>query len=224
MKKKTLLLVAAILVLCLAMAACAKNEDKGIEPEPTPTEVAAPTDVPEPTPDVPADGGTPDPDNTGDDNAEPEKFLGTDTADVETMYNAIVELLGEDYVANMAFDETSISELFGIQSDWYDGIVAEGPMISMHVDKLVIVKASEGHAEDVKAALDSYLETLQADTMQYPMNVPKIHGAVVDSFDNYVIFSLLGFVDDVEDEEAAIAAYQTINNEAIEAAKNSVAG
>ena len=94
----------------------------------------------------------------------------------------------------------------------YDEIVAEGPMISVHVDTLIIVKAKSDRVEDVRTALENYRETQIETGMNYPMNIPKLQASEVVVYGNYVCYIMLGVIDDsLTDEGEMLAAFQEQN-------------
>ena len=131
------------------------------------------------------------------------------------------EIYGEEYgyAPDMSYDKTAISELFGVSEDWYDYALAEGTMISMHVDTFVAIHAKEGNLENVQNALNNYRDVLINDTMQYPMNQLKIQGSKVFTHKDYVFFIMLGFVDDSmldAEEDTAIAEYEKMNQKVID--------
>lgn len=140
--------------------------------------------------------------------------------EMEGLKSAVLEALGENYWPNMAVDSEMLEMLFGVTSDMYEDYMGEIPMMSAHVDKLVIVKAKEGKAEEVREALDAYRDSQVNDTMQYPMNLGKIQASRVEAAGDYVIFAMLGGDDtEAESEEAQIAYCQEVNDLAIEAIK-----
>ena len=136
------------------------------------------------------------------------------TEEMNAIKTAVTESLGEDYWPTMALDPEMLESAFGITADMYDDYLAEMPMISAHVDTLVVVKAKEGQADAVEEALTAYRDTLVNDTLQYPMNVGKIQASRVDKLGNYVCFVLLGG-DTMEaaekGEEAVITQCQETN-------------
>ena len=88
---------------------------------------------------------------------------------------------------------------FGLTSDMYEEIIAEQPMISVHADRVVVVKAAKGRADDVEAALIAAKENKIKDTLQYPVNLPKISATKVVRNGDFVCFLLVGAVNDNQD-------------------------
>ncbi len=135
------------------------------------------------------------------------------TPSVKKIRKAITDLLGEDYLANMSLTKDEIKQRFGLQPSWYTDVIAEIPMMSAHVDTLVIAKAKNKNTKKkIKKQLSDYRNTLINDTMQYPMNLLKIQASKVYVKDNYVFFLLLGSVDsnteETATEEQIIEAYK----------------
>lgn len=141
------------------------------------------------------------------------------TSEMDAVREAVVEALGEDYWPDMALQPDMLESLFGVTADMYDDYLAEMPMISNNVDTLVIIKAKEGQADAVEAALTAYRENLVSDTLQYPMNVGKVQASRVEKIGNYVCFVQLG-ADTMETldqgDEAVIAQCQETNELVIE--------
>lgn len=132
---------------------------------------------------------------------------------------AVVEELGDDYWPNMEMPAEYMESTYGLTSDMYEDFLGEMPMISTHIDTLLIVKAAEGQADAVEEALISHQKNLQESTMQYPQNLDKIQGSKVERIDNYVIFALLGGdVTGVEEQgsDAVIVYVQEQNQRALD--------
>ena len=126
---------------------------------------------------------------------------------LDEIHAAVKEAYGENYIPSAAFDEQGMKELFGINSDLYDSFIAEGPMISVHVDTFVAVKAKEGKGEEVAQHLNDYRDSQLNGAMQDPMNLPKIEASQVVRHGDYVFFVMLGTPSEeaeVQGEEAAL--------------------
>lgn len=119
---------------------------------------------------------------------------------VNDITTAVKEAFGENYLPSMSIDDETLKNLFGVSSDWCEAYYGELPMISAHIDRFLAIKAKDGKAGDVEAALQTYQEVLKADTMQYPMSRIKILASKVVSYDNYVFFIMLGESPDGLDE------------------------
>lgn len=124
---------------------------------------------------------------------------------VDEILNAIKAAYGEDYRPNMEINAEMLKTEFGLTSDMYKEVKAEQPMIGTHADRVVIVKAAEGKAEDVEAALITAKENKINDTLQYPMNIAKINATKVVRNGDFVAFLLVGAINenmDANEEEA----------------------
>ena len=144
------------------------------------------------------------------------------TPTVSKLRKAVEEAYGENFVANVTLTKKEIKERYKIQSSWYSNVSAQVPMISAQVDTLVIAKAKNANTKKkIKKALTEYRQGLIDDSMQYPMNVPKIAASRVYVKDNYVFFIMLGFIDNsIEengDDEAIVTAYKEQNKIAVDA-------
>lgn len=105
---------------------------------------------------------------------------------------SVVTELGTDYWPAMAIPAEILEANFGLTSDMYADYMGEMPMMSAHVDTLLIVKAAEGQEEAVEQALQAYRDAQVENSMQYPMNLGKVQASVVERMDGYVVFALLG--------------------------------
>ena len=210
-------LLALSLVVALSFSACGKKEENKDTTTPAPTETVTQEATPDVTEEVTPDASEEVP---SDETLDPAGEIVSD-ATLDAVHNAAKEQLGENYIPSMPYDATTLTELFGVDPSWYDAAIAEGPMMSVHVDKFIGIHATEGNVENVANALNAYRDTLVADTMQYPMNVTKIQGSVVETVGDYVFFVMLGSLDATayEDEGKMIEDYKAINTNVIEAAK-----
>ena len=120
----------------------------------------------------------------------------TKTIDLNALHNEIKEAYGESYVPTEPMEGTDVNARYGLTEDMYTELIAEFPMISVNVDEFVAVHAAEGKAETVKAALEAYQKNLQENSMQYPMNLPKIQASQVISHGDYTFFVMLSFMED----------------------------
>lgn len=188
MKKRTIM-IAAMMAAAVSLSACQNTEVK----ETTGVETTAPESETEET------------------EAEAKEVALSDVRD------ALKEELGENYIPSMEFDEELFTNTFGVSADLYDSFLAEGPMISAHVEQFVGIKAKEGKGEEVEKALNAYRENLLTNSLQYPMNMPTIEASQVLRMGDDVYFIMLGKADEAaleESEEKALESAKA-NNEAI---------
>lgn len=126
--------------------------------------------------------------------------------DIYQVHNAIKEELGESYIPDMDMEIQEIVDLTGIDPEIVEDYIGQRPMISVNVDTFIAIEATEGNGDEAAQALESYRTYLVEESMQYPMNLPKINASKVVKYDDYVFFIMLGGVndqiDDAEGEEA----------------------
>lgn len=220
MKKATTFFT--MIALCMVLGACGKdNTENGtgssvVEPiESSQQESSAASESSEEAESsVPAEGG--EAGVTGEDGW---------SAEMETIKAAVVDALGENYWPQMAVPAEILEGTYGITSDMYDDYMAEMPMMMTNVDTLIVIKAKEGKAADVEAALTAYREMMVNDTMQYPMNLGKIQASRIEVIDNYVCFVQLGAdtMNALEQGDDAVVKQCLEQNElAIEVIRNTV--
>ena len=131
---------------------------------------------------------------------------------VSDIRDAVAAVYGENYLATMPLDAEMLEMNYGITADMYDEFVAEVPMMSAHVDTLVVVKAKVGQTEAVKAALEAYRKDQVENGFHYPMNVPKVQASEVVVYGDYVVYIMLGTTENVEADEATLLKeYQAQN-------------
>lgn len=142
---------------------------------------------------------------------------------INKVYSAVKDAYGDDYLPSMRLEEDEIKARYGISSKWYTSAIAEVPMINVHVDTLVIVKAKNAESKKkIKKALVDYRKSLIDDTNQYPMNQLKIQASKVYVKGSYVCFFMLGTLDagqEEKEESKVIEAYKKLNNKAVNAVK-----
>ncbi len=161
-------------------------------------------------------------DNAGDNNADGESVFGdVPMADLKT---AVTDILGENYWPAMALDAQMLSDMCGITEDMYEDFLAEMPMMSAHIDTMIIIKAKDGQVEAVEEALNTYRDSLVENSL-YPSHVAKSQASRIEVFDNYVCFVLLGgdtTAVEEQGEEAIIAYCQEENEKAIDAIRTAL--
>ena len=139
------------------------------------------------------------------------------------VYKAVKKAYGDSYTPSVKLSGDDIKNTYGIKSSWYSGAIAEVPMMSVHADELVIVKAKNASSKKkIKAALTSYQKYLKEDAHQYPANQVKIQASKIYVKGNYVCFFILGTIDNKTEEQGeakALAAYKKQNEKAVNAIK-----
>ena len=143
---------------------------------------------------------------------------------IKKLHSAIKDAYGENYVANMSLTNEEINQRYGLSSSWYTAAVSDIPMMSAHIDTLVIVKAKNAKTKKkIKKKLLEYQNVQINDTLQYPMNLLKAQASRIYTKGDYVFFFMLGFIDsaleETETEENQIAAYKEQNQIAVDTVK-----
>lgn len=204
MKKLIILLITAAMLTAMT-AGCSDNG--GQAPESSTTTAEAPAEpTPEETPDASEDETPEDPEES----TAPEEESDSTT---DAVLQQIKDAYGEDYLPNMPIDSELLESIYGISPDMYVEYSGEAPMISAHVDTVIIVKAADGKQGDVKAALEAYRSSQVEQSMMYPMNVAKVNASKVEAEGDYVAFLMVGQIDereDVSDDERATFAEEQV--------------
>ncbi|MBS5467422.1 MAG: DUF4358 domain-containing protein [Clostridium sp.] len=197
MKKKTYVL--AVVLAALSLSACAPASESG-EQATADMEESAQQDTTE-APETEED--TQDSEEAGSSQAE------ASDEKLNEIYAAVKEAYGERYIPSMELDSEMLENIYGISRDWYEACIAEGPMISAHVETFMGFKAVSGQEEDIAAALYDYRDQQLTDGMQYPMNLPKLEASQVLEEDGYVFFVMLGSADTEAEEQGEEAALES---------------
>ncbi len=213
MKKRYLVTTVAMLAAVSMLAACGNNKGNGNDAVLTPTVTTAPTETP--------DNTTPEPTET------PVPVIEEDHAQmVDSIYQAVVEHFGEAYYPDMQIQNEAyyMENTLKLDASWYDKAIVEIPMMSSGADMFAIIHPTEGNLENVKKAMDDYKSYLVNDSFQYPMNMPKVQAAVVETLDDeYVIFSILTGLANMETGDD-VKAYEDSSRIAVEIAAQVISG
>ncbi len=198
MSKKILALLLAAAMMSAALASCGGNTDDGEDTTAGDTTVEEATEAP------------------------------AASVSVSDLKEAVLGAYGDLYnpesemgMPLMDIDPDTLANVFGINAEWVDEYAAGMPMMITNVDTFIIVKPSEGNADNVLTALNSYYDYLVNDSMQYPKDLEKVRAAKVFTKGDYVFFIMLGMLSDdalyAEGTEEEIAAIQfdeaTANNQ-----------
>ena len=132
-----------------------------------------------------------------------EAFLGQ-------AHEAVKQAYGEAYLPSMPLDEAMLNDIFGLPMGEVEAFVAEGPMMSTHVDTFIGLRAKSGKGESVAEAMRQYRDNLVKNSMQYPMNMPKVNASTVHVMGDHIFFLMLGAYNENMDatEEEALAFAQ----------------
>lgn len=122
------------------------------------------------------------------------------TVSLTNIFENLKDAFGENFLAGMELDEETFNSVIGLDSTMYTDFIAYQAPMSAHIDRIFVVKANDVNA--VKTKFDEYRTSLINDTMQYPSNLEKIAGSVVEVRGDYVFFYILGgYPANVEDTE-----------------------
>ena len=130
---------------------------------------------------------------------------GSDTSAItaQSIVDKMKEVYGENYLPAVPVDATVFNDMTGLTSEDYTDYVGEAPMISMHADRIYVVKAAEGKVDTIKTALETYRQNQIDGVMQYPMNLTKWKGSQVVTYGDFVVFIMLGgYLDTPMNDEA----------------------
>lgn len=137
---------------------------------------------------------------------------------------AVKKAYGEDYLPQYLLGKSEIEDKYGIASSLYSSAYAEVPLMSAHVDELVIFKAKNNDSgKKILNALKSYQKQLKESTLNYPMNQLKIQASKVYKNGDYICFIMLGQISEKTEgstnENDIIKAYQKQNKKAVNVIK-----
>ena len=108
--------------------------------------------------------------------------------------------LGEDYRASLEIDSEVLDAMFGVKAEWVADYFGEMAEIGNDNDRFILVKASDGHSADVKAAFDDYMEFDFNAERQYPQNIQKTKAAQIYQNGDFVALIITGPVDQNADD------------------------
>ncbi len=178
---------------------------------------AAPSEKPSTPSSAPQASQTPSSNNTS----------ASSTVALSTVLDAVKNAYGENYLPSMDLTAEDLKTRFGLNADDYTEAIGQVAMMSTQVDTFVAVHAKEGKAENVVSALNAYRDDLVNNSMQYPMNIPKVNASKVYQKGDYVFFIMLGaFAPDdlLADDPAAVTFHEEQNQIAIDAIDKTLAG
>ena len=120
---------------------------------------------------------------------------------VASILDEVKAAYGENYLPNTPIEEEMLKDTFKLDLGLVEEYVAEMPMIGVHPDKVLIVKAKDGKVEDVVAQLEAARTDMIENGLNYPMNLEKVQSAKVVSKGNYAAFLLVGSANNMSDDE-----------------------
>jgi len=133
--------------------------------------------------------------------------------ELEDIMAKIREAYGENYLPNAAIEEEMLKDMFGLDLELIEDVVAEMPMIGFHPDRVILIEAEDGKGEEVEEQLNTLRTTLVEDSFQYPANIAKTEASQVVRHGDYVAFLLVGAPNDnmdaSEEEQLEFAKAET---------------
>lgn len=121
---------------------------------------------------------------------------------------AVKETYGEYYLPSVPLTGEELEERFGLDLHNVDDFIAESPLMSIHLDVFIGIKAKSGMVEEVSDVLEDYLRKMKADLDQLPSNQGKLSSSEIYITGDYVFLLILGEFGDV----IASEAIKDINN------------
>lgn len=116
--------------------------------------------------------------------------LGNDF--LERAHESIKNAYGDDYLPSVSIEPLILQEKYGINLGQVDAVIAEEPLMSVHMDTFIGIRAVEGEAESIERILLAYKDKLIQESIQYPMNQSKVEAAKVYRIKDHVFFFILG--------------------------------
>lgn len=83
-------------------------------------------------------------------------------------------------------DTQRLKDDWGLEEEYYEEVYAIQSPITVHLYEMVVVKAKDGHSEDLQDALKGRIERLKKEYAFYPNQVDIANAAVVGSKGDYV--------------------------------------
>lgn len=138
---------------------------------------------------------------------------------LQEIFDAVKNAYGDTYLPDSEIPEELLNTEFPLDSSLVEEIKGEMPMVSFHPDRVVVVKAKEGKGEDVEKALNEIKENIIENSLQYPANLAKVKSSQVVRHGDYVVFLLVGGINDNIDasEEDALKFAQDETAKAVAA-------
>lgn len=115
--------------------------------------------------------------------------------------------MGESYLPNMPLDEEMVKNILGIDLDLVEDYVAEMPMISAHPDRVIILKAKEGKADEILPLLEAARTNMIQNTFTYPQNAEKVQATKLVHHGDYFGLLMLGDSNNMEEDPDARLEY-----------------
>lgn len=114
------------------------------------------------------------------------------TVSMKQIFSTLKKVYKDNYRPNYSIDAATLEEVYGISPKWYKSFRAEQDMISVNVDRIIVVKAKKKYKKQVLNALTGYRQSVIDESFTYPINIGKINAAKVVQYGNYFFYFILG--------------------------------
>lgn len=121
---------------------------------------------------------------------------------------AVQEAYGNYYLPSVPMTGEELVERFGLNLADVESFIAEVPMMSIHLDVFVGIKAKPDKVDEISGLLEGYRQKLMSDLDQLPSNQEKLSSSEIYISGDYVFLLILGESGDV----IASGAIKAINN------------
>lgn len=121
---------------------------------------------------------------------------------------AVQEAYGDYYLPSVLMTGEDLEERLGLDLDDVETFIAEAPMMSIHLDLFVGIKAKPDKVDEISAVLEGYRRKMMTDRDQLPSNQEKLSSSEIYITGNYVFLLILG----ESDNEIASGAIKALNN------------
>jgi hypothetical protein len=121
---------------------------------------------------------------------------------------AVKEAYGDYYLPSVPMTGEELVERFGLDLEDVETFIAEAPMMSIHQDVFVGIKAKPDKVEEISKVLEGYRQMMISDLDQLPSNQKKLSSSEIYITGDYVFLLILGETDEV----VASGAIKAINN------------
>lgn len=121
---------------------------------------------------------------------------------------AVKEAYGDYYLPSVPMTGEALEERFGIDLDDVETFIAEVPMMSIHLDVFVGIKAKHDKVNEITDLLEGYRQMMIKECDQLPSNQEKLSGSEIYITGDYVFLLILGESDD----KIASSAIKALNN------------
>ena len=185
MKKITITLIAAAMLLTLA--GCSQNNSAADDSSSQTSQTTSAADTSKAEPDA---------DSKSDDSSDSAEIA---VADIE---KKIADALSDGYLCDTEIDPDWFRNYFGFDMTQIEEYAAKQNALSaVNPDTIIILKVKDGYADAAVELLNTAFAQQVSYIRQYPFGVQKVMNARIFKNGNYVIYALAGQSYDGEDSE-----------------------